>query len=169
MCGKVAKIGMWRYASPSCRNQFLRSYKNESNSKIISNHSRWVFNGGCVANLKVDTSSATESSFGSKLEAWQCYEIAEQYIKGYMIDPTSTLFDHLGCEKGYFNDIPILGFYKTTAHYGYVWRGFVNSKNSFGGYVGKERKHLLIRNGKVIFSADNGMGWGPMEPLARIR
>ena len=122
---------------------------------------------GCVSNLTPDVSMATEDSFGSAVSVEECFKIAENHIKRRVIDPTSTLFNHIGCEKGYFYDLVPLGLAKSKAIYGYVWAGEVNSKNRLGGYVGNQWMKLLVKNGQVKVSVDNGMSWELYKNLDR--
>lgn len=73
-------------------------------------------------------------------------EIAEEWIKQRLVDPMSAVFEH--------DPYVIRGYYSSafggSASYGWVRCGYVNARNRMGGYAGRERYYLLIRNDSVI-------------------
>ena len=74
-----------------------------------------------------------------------CVSIAEAKIKRHLKDPGSAIFSHEKCVRTYQGNAIILPL-----QFGYLQRGFVNARNSYGGYVGDRRYEVLINNGRVI-------------------
>ena len=77
-------------------------------------------------------------------------EIVTQWLNKQLIDPDSARIEWSGEPKP-----ADLG--KDGEHlYGYLVNFTVNARNRFGGYTGKEKHAVLIRNGEVI----KGLGFG---------
>jgi hypothetical protein len=84
--------------------------------------------------------------------------MAQQAIASRLKDPGSAEFQNEApCDQGWVSSVPILGM---KAAFGYVQRGEVNGKNSFGGYVGFRPFLVLMKNGEVVRSCitdENGI------------
>jgi hypothetical protein len=77
-------------------------------------------------------------------------EIVMQWLSKQLIDPDSAHIEWNGEPKP-----TDLG--KNGEHlYGYLVNFTVNARNRFGGYTGKQKHAVLIRNGEVI----KGLGFG---------
>jgi hypothetical protein len=84
-----------------------------------------------------------------------------QQIKDWMLgvlkDPMSAQYQFTQPIKGYMNDAPISG---GRAHFGWTVEVKINSKNSFGGYVGFTPYKFLFKKGKLIEAVDLNTGLG---------
>lgn len=87
------------------------------------------------------------ADYGRDIPASECAKIAEQVISNGLKDPSSAQFRHSPCFKGYWGSVPIMGM---GVAFGWVQKGEVNGKNSFGGYVGFRPYSALIKNGQVL-------------------
>lgn len=86
------------------------------------------------------------ADYGKYQSLDDCKRIAEKIIRGELKDPNSAIFRHGSCYEGYWGNVPVLGM---EAVFGYVQKGTVNAKNSYGGYTGARSYTVLIRNGFV--------------------
>ena len=86
------------------------------------------------------------SSYGFHYSADECIKMAEEIITFQLKDPTSAIFRHNTCGKGYMG-----GGLFSPKELGYYQSGFVNAKNSYGGYTGFYKYNVLIRSGKIIY------------------
>lgn len=89
----------------------------------------------------------TNADYGRDTEASECVRITEQTISNGLKDPSSAMFRHSQCVKGYWSSVPIMGM---GVAFGWLQAGQVNAKNSYGGYVGFRQYQALIKNGQVI-------------------
>jgi hypothetical protein len=85
--------------------------------------------------------------FGRDISAQECTSLAEHFIAGTLIDPTSAQFRNSRCSKGYWDSVPVLGM---GVEFGWLQTGEVNGKNSYGGYAGFRTYQVLIRDGAVV-------------------
>lgn len=74
-------------------------------------------------------------------------EIIKRSIGETLIDPTAPLYEFGTPSKGYTARSPIFG---TEQAFGWRVCGTVNSKNRFGGYVGRVPFFVLLRNGVIV-------------------
>jgi len=88
-----------------------------------------------------------EADYGRVISQAECESIAKKEIEMSLKDPNSAIYKFGKCVKKGVNSIPVLGMDK---EYGYYIPVMVNAKNSYGGYVGFEESHILIRDGKVF-------------------
>ena len=100
---------------------------------------------GCVSGPTQQ--QLTNADYGRDIEASECVRIAEQTISNGLKDPSSAIFRHSPCFKGYAGSVPLMGM---GVAFGWLQTGQVNAKNSYGGYVGFRKYHALIKNGQVI-------------------
>ena len=89
----------------------------------------------------------SNANYGRDIPASECVSVAERVIAQSLKDPNSAQFRHTQCYKGYWRSVPILGM---SVEFGYIQKGEVNGKNSYGGYVGFRPYQVLIRDGAVI-------------------
>ena len=84
---------------------------------------------------------------------------AESVIKSYydetLKDPSSVMYRGFSTPEKY-----MLGDVFSGPKYGYLVCASVNAKNSYGAYVGYKSEGFLIKNGKIVLVADNGMWIG---------
>jgi hypothetical protein len=92
----------------------------------------------------------SHADYGQPMSQQQCLSISEAAIADQLKDPSSAQFrNEAPCHTGWVSSVPILGM---KAAFGYVQRGEVNGKNSFGGYVGFRPYLVLMKNGGVVRS-----------------
>jgi len=92
-------------------------------------------------------SQLTHADYGQETSIEECKAIAETIVSRDLKDPSSAQFSHSQCFKGYWGSVPIMGI---GVAFGWVQKGQVNAKNSFGGYVGFRPYQVLIKNRQVI-------------------
>ena len=73
--------------------------------------------------------------------------IIRSEIGEMLIDPTSPIFEFDTPRRGYTKTSPMFGTQET-----FGWRvcGTVNSKNRYGGYVGKVPYFVLFKDGQIV-------------------
>ncbi len=88
------------------------------------------------------------ADYGALMTEQQCAEIAEGFIRTTLKDPMSAQFIRtMPCVKGHMKQSLIKG---GNTNFGYLHRGQVNAKNSYGGYVGFRPYNMIIKNGVVM-------------------
>ncbi len=103
------------------------------------------------------------ADYGRDMSADECVKVAERVIANTLKDPAAAQFRHSPCLKGAWGSAPLLGM---KAAFGWMQRGEVNGKNSYGGYVGFKSYQALINDGVVVrycVTDDNGACW-PKKP-----
>lgn len=86
--------------------------------------------------------------YGADLSSQECESIVKTHVLSRLKDPDSAKFRFdSACEKGYVSSAPLLG---REAQLGWRQTGFVNAKNSFGGYTGFNKFEALMRDGEVV-------------------
>lgn len=86
-------------------------------------------------------SEAETADFGAYPANYQ--EIVPAFFARHLRDPGSAVYEF---------EQPVK--FKSGSQYGYKVGLYVNAKNGFGGYAGRERKHVFIRNG-IITEVDS--------------
>jgi hypothetical protein len=87
------------------------------------------------------------ANYGRDLSSVECTEVAERVVADTLKDPGAAQFRNMPCSKGYWKSVPIMGM---GVEFGWIQKGEVNGKNSFGGYVGFRPYQVLIRDGVAI-------------------
>ena len=95
----------------------------------------------CAQNIPPEV--VTNANYGSPPPV-NYQEIIKQSIGQQLIDPTAPLYEFSTPTKGYTRNAPMFG---TQQAFGWRVCGTVNSKNRFGGYVGRVPFFVLFRNG----------------------
>lgn len=91
-----------------------------------------------------------DADYGAPMSPSECKALAERVTANQLKDPSSAQFSNESpCFAGWMSSVPILGI---KAAFGYLQKGEVNGKNSFGGYVGFRPYMVLMRNGEVVRS-----------------
>ena len=94
------------------------------------------------------TKEATiNADYGLDMSSAQCISATEPVIAYGLKDPGSAQFRHGACIKDHWNSIPIM---RMGIEFGWIQRGEVNAKNSFGAYVGFQPYKVLIKNGQAV-------------------
>lgn len=103
------------------------------------------------------------ANYGPDVTQEDCERIAQEAIGARMKDAGAAQYRFGTCEKGWMPSVPM---FSMPIQYGYVQRGEVNGKNSFGGYVGFRPFYVLIRSDNAIRAAiDDGTGMAlPWRP-----
>lgn len=88
------------------------------------------------------------ADYGVNLTPQECEAAAKDYVLLRLKDPGSATFrfDN-ACQKGYVSAAPLFG---REAKFGWQQVGFVNAKNSLGGYTGFSKFMALIKDKKVV-------------------
>lgn len=115
-----------------------------------------VFLVGCAS--APTQKQIANADYGTPMSSSECKSLAGRAIANQLKDPRSAQFrDEQSCFTGWMSSVPILGL---KAVFGYLQKGEVNGKNSFGGYVGFRPFMVLMKNGVVIRSCianENGI------------
>jgi hypothetical protein len=96
------------------------------------------------SSLKAQTPSADTARYGPYPTNYK--EVIVQWLNKQLIDPDSARIEWDGDPKP--TDLGKGG----EAVSGYLVNFTVNARNQFGGYTGKQKHSVLIRNGEVIKS-----------------
>lgn len=99
---------------------------------------------GCAQNIPPEV--VANADYGSPPPE-NYKDIIKQTIGQMLIDPTAPLYEFSTPTKGYTKGSPVFG---TQQAFGWRVCGTVNSKNRFGGYVGRAPFFVLFRNGVVV-------------------
>ena len=110
------------------------------------------FLASCIA--PPTASEIASAYYGRDMTSAECQAIAERQAKQVLIDPDSARFRHRPCRKG--NSYGFHFARSKETQFGWLQVSEVNSKNSFGGYVGFRPYMFLIRNGQVIERCSDG-------------
>jgi hypothetical protein len=89
----------------------------------------------------------TNANYGRDMKAEECVKIAEELISNNLKDPGSAHYKNQPCFKGYWKSAPLFG---QSLQFGWLQKGEVNAKNSFGGYTGFSPYMVLIRDGSAV-------------------
>lgn len=90
---------------------------------------------------------AQETEHGAPIEQADAEAAAVTLMAGILKDPASAVYVWDPVEPGWWKD----GLFEGgTKHVGYLLRGTVNSKNSYGGYTGQTPVVFILRDGAVI-------------------
>lgn len=107
-----------------------------------------AFASGCASAPTQQQIAAAD--YGAAMSPEQCKATAEQAIAYELKDPGSAQFrNEQPCYNGWVSSIPILGM---KAAFGYIQKGEVNGRNSYGGYVGFRPFMVLMKDGAVVRS-----------------
>ncbi len=102
--------------------------------------------GGCASRpTQQEMAAADYGSYPSDYE-----QVIRNYMQRILKDPESARYEFLNQPQKAWTS---MGGKK----YGYAVCTYINSKNSFGGYVGNRLNYFLIKNGQVI-AASHGDG-----------
>ncbi len=91
----------------------------------------------------VQTVQEDRAYYGIEQSASECQRAAMRVIGAKLKDPYSARYQFTKCEKNYFKS-------GDNYYFGYHIGGTVNSKNSYGGYVGQTRFDVIVQDGRVI-------------------
>jgi len=101
------------------------------------------------------------ADYGEKPTQNECQQYVVETLTPLLKDPVSALYEFTRCEKRGLSSIPLYGI---PQQYGYHIIAFVNAKNSFGGYVGREKYGFLFNNGVLLRKRrESGGYWVPFK------
>lgn len=105
-------------------------------------------------------SFAEEIDYGTPTDS-KSIEMIKTVFEGILKDPESARFTYLEPKKCWIEKKSLFGSKREFS--GYIIEVWVNCKNSFGGYTGKELYQFLFKNGKihVIYADDVGLKFYP--------
>ena len=106
-----------------------------------------VFVSGCASVAAPTTVELAAADYGPPIAQAEAEALAKEVLATVLKDPYSAVYNCPAPEKGWRNDTV---FDKYKKHYGYVLKCSVNSKNSYGGYVGAKPYEFVINNGRVV-------------------
>ena len=96
---------------------------------------------GCAAPTPQEIASADYGAYPTNYQ-----EVIKSYLGAILKDPSSAEYNFLAPPKTGWTT------YGGGKKFGYVVCAKINSKNSFGGYVGFQPYYFMIKNGSVITS-----------------
>jgi hypothetical protein len=81
-------------------------------------------------------------------------QIVDRWMRDTLYDPHSVLDLEIGPPSKYvLQEAPLMGGGRT---FGYLVQAKLNAKNRMGGYTGRKTVNLIIRNGEVVKSWEEG-------------
>jgi hypothetical protein len=86
------------------------------------------------------------ADYGKPMEKSTAVHIAESWLTGVLKDPESARHNWNTFDKGWVRKRWLSGEFL----FGYVLKGTVNAKNSFGGYSGPRRYVFLFNDGSLV-------------------
>lgn len=89
----------------------------------------------------------SSADYGSPISQQDAEAQAEQFLRGYLKDPDSAIYEWNPVGRGWVREAPIYG---GGLKFGYILRGNVNARNSFGGYTGFKPYEFAFYNGNII-------------------
>lgn len=103
-----------------------------------------VFLGALVGCASAPTEEEiANADYGEPVSYEDCAKVAKRFIANKMKDPESARFTDFQCFRGWRGNVPMAGVQAT---YGYAFTGYVNAKNSFGGYTGYSEFGGVLRD-----------------------
>lgn len=103
-----------------------------------------ILSQGCAT--KISPAKIANADYGQHPPA-NYQEIIKQRISSMLIDPTSPIYEFSEPRKSYTKKSPV---FKTNESFGWGVCGTVNSKNRYGGYVGKVPFFALMRDDRIV-------------------
>ncbi|WP_426287492.1 hypothetical protein [Luteibacter sp. E-22] len=114
--------------------------------------------GGMTACARMPAQAEVASlQYGPPIAQEDAEAQAKAYLSKHLKDPYSAVFTWQKVDKGWVKAPPILG---GGIDAGWVLKGTVNARNSFGGYVGARPYQFMFYNGSLshVWAADNDGG-----------
>ena len=109
------------------------------------------------------TAVVADADYGSPVSQEDAQSRAASFMKTYLKDPLSAQYDWKPVKRAWIHMQPTA--FKPRM-YGYALEGLINSKNSYGGYVGFTSFRFFYRDGKLLQVAElteDGM-WSQVHP-----
>lgn len=122
---------------------------------IISASSAFAGLSGCASAPTAQQIQAAD--YGLPIAQSEAQKIATEWFNNRLKDPMSAVYEWGVVTQGHSNKVPLLGL---DAVFGYQLLVSVNAKNSYGGYTGKQRYMLLLKNGAVVRAAKEECNYG---------
>lgn len=81
-------------------------------------------------------------------------DVIQSYMNGVLIDPGSAQYEWIkGPKKGW------IGTMGGGQHFGYAVCAWINAKNRFGGYTGRQLHFFMLHDGQVAEHAGGSSDW----------
>ncbi len=121
--------------------------------------------GGCMR-ATYGTALVTNADYGRPISQEEAESGAKLFMKTYLKDPMSAQYDWKPVTNAWVHMQPTAF---NPRIYGYALEGLVNSKNSYGGYVGFSPFRFFFRDGqlKQVAEFQDGRIWWQVYPPAR--
>ena len=84
--------------------------------------------------------------YGKDHSQSECERIVESVLSSSLKDPGSAQWQHGSCYKGWSSSLT------SGKNFGWILRGSVNGKNSYGGYTGFSAYQAVIRDNRLVAS-----------------
>jgi hypothetical protein len=109
------------------------------------------------------TAVVADADYGGAVSQEDAQARAASFMKTYLKDPFSAQYDWTSVKRAWIHMQPTA--FKPRI-YGYALEGLINSKNSYGGYVGFTPFRFFFRNGALIQVAEfqDGRIWWQIHP-----
>lgn len=104
------------------------------------------------------------ADYGAPIAQADAEAAAVAFLATKLKDPDSAKYSWMPIHQGFIKDGIVYG---GNTYYGYELDGYVNSKNSYGGYTGAMPFVFLFQNGNLVKAThQQNTSYGPiMEPL----
>ena len=110
---------------------------------------------GCVEAPTYEQASTAD--YGSSITQQDAEVQAKALMEGRLKDPYSAMWQCSDPQKGFLGDGKAWG---SVSYYGWVLICSINSKNSYGAYIGGQEYHFLFINGQLrrvaLMSSERG-------------
>lgn len=118
---------------------------------------------GCVR-ATYGTAIVADADYGSPITQEEAQARGTSFMKTYLKDPLSAQYEWKPINPAWIHMQPTA---VKPRIYGYALEAFVNSKNSYGGYVGFTPFRFFFRDGRLMQVAEfikEGMWWQVHPP-----
>lgn len=117
---------------------------------------------GCMR-AAYGTNFVAGADYGQPMAQVDAQDRARTFMKTFLKDPLSAQYEWNPIQQAWIHMQPTAF---TPRLYGYALEGIVNSKNSYGGYVGFTRFRFFFREGELLQVAEfqDGFIWCQVYP-----
>ena len=107
---------------------------------------------GCAQMIAPNPQEVATADYGAYPTNYR--QIVDAWMRDTLYDPHSVVdLEIVPPSKYFLQAAPLMGGGRT---FGYLVKVKLNAKNRMGGYVGRKTMNLLIRDGKVVKSWEEG-------------
>jgi hypothetical protein len=94
------------------------------------------------------------ADYGSPIAQQDAEARAKEFLKEYLKDPASAIYEWNPVYNGWVREAPLSG---GGLKFGYLLDGNINAKNSYGGYTGFAPYQFFFHNGNIINVLEYGV------------